>query len=332
MIFSAGEWRDIEQSVGGGLTWLSGQQASDGRIGRSSISIQPAITSLATMAFLSRGHVPGEGPHGAYLEKAIDYVISSQDRYGFFVLDETYRNHGGTYSHAISGVMLAEALGMTGDRKRNERIAHSLRRAITATIKLQQRHSDDDQDRGGWRYIKRREPDSDLSVSTWHILFLRAAKNAGFDIPESLVADACDFVGRCYRADQAQFSYLPGRGGTITMTGSGVLCLFLAGQFDDRSALKGVKTLEAFDFTHLSGEIRWPYYTCYHCSQAASLAGGEARERVLRGIATYLLGRQRNDGSWPPSGNADYAGECYATSMAILSLTPSYQILPIYQQ
>ena len=116
------------------------------------------------------------------------------------------------------------------------------------------------------------------------------------------------------------------------MTGSGVLCLFLAGQFDDRSALKGVKTLEAFDFTHLSGEIRWPYYTCYHCSQAASLAGGEARERVLRGIATYLLGRQRNDGSWPPSGNADYAGECYATSMAILSLTPSYQILPIYQQ
>jgi hypothetical protein len=284
------------------------------------------------MAFLSRGHQPGRGPYGKLLDRAIDYVISTQDKFGLFVTSPIYEDHALSYNHAISGVMLAEVLGMTV-QQRNERIARVITRGLEATTKLQQRHQDVPEDRGGWRYLKREEADADLSVTTWHLLFLRAAKNAGYDVPESLVLEASEFVRRCYRPDLRQFCYLPGRGNSISMTGAGILCLYLAGQYDDPFARQALNTVRDYDFARMSIRgNRYPYYTCYHCSQVASQADEEVRRIVLRGITTYLLGLQRENGTWPGQGATIQAGEAYATAMAILALTPAYQILPIYQQ
>jgi len=45
---------------------------------------------------------------------------------------------------------------------------------------------------GGWRYLNKRYPhlnDSDLSVTGWQLMFLRSAKNAGFDVPEKNIND-----------------------------------------------------------------------------------------------------------------------------------------------
>ena len=39
-------------------------------------------------------------------------------------------------------------------------------------------------DRGGWRYIHDLDDvDSDLSVTGWQLMFLRSARNAGFEVP-----------------------------------------------------------------------------------------------------------------------------------------------------
>src|SRR5262249_20417284 len=38
----------------------------------------PAVTGLAVMAFLSAGHVPGEGRFGTTVEKGIRWVLSKQ--------------------------------------------------------------------------------------------------------------------------------------------------------------------------------------------------------------------------------------------------------------
>src|SRR5947209_1195419 len=38
----------------------------------------PAITSLAVMAFLSAGHVPGEGRYGDAIEKGVRWVLKAQ--------------------------------------------------------------------------------------------------------------------------------------------------------------------------------------------------------------------------------------------------------------
>jgi len=330
--FDAAQWQRLEESVDRGLEWLVEEQAVNGCVGESHPNVQPAITSLAVMAALSAGHQPGNGPYGQWIERAVDYVLASQDSLGFFVIDGKYNGSAATYNHAIAGIMLAEVLGMA-DAARNDRITVAIDRGLVATTKLQQRHQNSKLDRGGWRYIKRNtRNDSDLSVTTWHLLFLRAAKNAGYAVPESLVNDASDFVRRCYSEERAMFGYLPNSGTSITMTAAGVLCLYLAGQMDDPRISAGAEKLAAYDFEHLNPKMSWPYYTCYHSSQAANQIDGKTRRTVLTGIANYLLSRQRNDGRWPATERVSRGGNVYATSMAILSLTPAYQILPIYQQ
>jgi hypothetical protein len=69
-----------------------------------------AATSLAVMAFLSAGHVPGEGPYHAQLDAAIRWVLRGQQGSGAFG-DVGIEN---MYAHAICTLMLAEVAGMTG--------------------------------------------------------------------------------------------------------------------------------------------------------------------------------------------------------------------------
>ena len=79
------EWSNVESAVDRGLAHLASIQEDDGRF-PSEESAQPAVTSLAVMAFLSRGHMPDEGRYGAQISKAIDFVLSTQKRRGYFSL------------------------------------------------------------------------------------------------------------------------------------------------------------------------------------------------------------------------------------------------------
>ena len=76
-----GEWSRVETSVDKALQWLASRQADDGSFPSDDIA-QPAVTSMAVMAFLSRGHTPGQGPYGSHLSRGIDFVLSTQRRPG----------------------------------------------------------------------------------------------------------------------------------------------------------------------------------------------------------------------------------------------------------
>src|SRR3989442_15362643 len=79
------KWQQVEKSVDRGLAWIASQQAADGSF-PTLPSGQPGVTSLATMAFLSRGHQPGAGPYGKRINRAIDYVLSCQGPNGLITL------------------------------------------------------------------------------------------------------------------------------------------------------------------------------------------------------------------------------------------------------
>ena len=55
------------------------------------------------MAFLSGGHLPGQGPYGKVLDKALDFVLSHVTEYGYITANKTRM-----YSHAFSVLFLAE--------------------------------------------------------------------------------------------------------------------------------------------------------------------------------------------------------------------------------
>ena len=76
-ILSDAQWQRIDVAIDRALAWLIAQQAGDGSF-RTVRHGQPGITSLVTMALLSQGHLPGEGPYGRHLQRSLEFVLASQ--------------------------------------------------------------------------------------------------------------------------------------------------------------------------------------------------------------------------------------------------------------
>lgn len=348
---STADWARVESSVDRGLEWLAGQQQEDGRF-PSEDSIQPAVTSMAVMAFLSRGHVPDHGKYGAKLSKAIDFVLATQRRQGEFSLlpveppaSHLLPGQTSTYNHSIAGLMLGEVYGMSSG-ERSQKIESAINRALIYHREIQTRKKHDPTDVGGWRYGFPDSPDaaSDMSVTGWALMFLRSARNAEFNVPKQYFDEGLDFVERCFEKDPKNhepgvFRYRPATAEaadpkqvTLANTASAMLTLILGGRQDKESVAVGVKWFMSREYPR-QWQTSYYYLSTYYSSQAMAQVGGDAWNQIFPQITRGLLVEQAKDGSWP----ADVSGErkfgsAYTTSLAILALTPPYQILPIYQR
>lgn len=321
----------VKVSVDAGLAWLASQIDREGSFSAGArTNGQPALTALSIMAFLSRGHRPGIGPYGEALNRAIDFTLSCQKPsglicYGSYDAESAF-NASDTYNHAISMLMLGEVFGMTtGERSIRLRQAIEKGLAFTHGLWITPKSPGET---GGWRYLHSRFQ-SDLSVTGWYVASLRSLKNAGFDVPKEVMDRTSQYVVYCYNDSARAFSY---RGPmqprfTAAMTGAGILSLALAGQPSHPCAIAAGETLSRQQFT--AGMPRC-YYACYYATQAAAQLSGKTWIAVYRNVASFLLPGQMQDGQWPPLDQPEY-GPVYSTSLAVLSLTPHFQLLPIYQ-
>src|SRR6516225_9263259 len=107
----------VDQAVERALEYLQRTQQSNGAWIGENNQRSPAITGLAIMAFLSAGHVPGEGKYGDTVAKGVDWVLSQQHANGLIAPV----GHQEMYHHGICTLMLAEVAGMT-DAKQAEEI------------------------------------------------------------------------------------------------------------------------------------------------------------------------------------------------------------------
>jgi hypothetical protein len=346
---SAGKWRQVEDSVDRALAWIASQQAADGSFPTLPAG-QPAVTSLCVMAFLSRGHLPGFGPYGQRLNRAIDFVVSCQMSNGLISFQppgpmhqDKSASHGAVYNHAIAGLMLGEVFGhVTGQRGKD--VKQAIEKALLFTRELQVRPKTYSIDKGGWRYLRLRfnasAPDSDLLVTAWQLMFLRSARNAEFKVPQAHIDEAMAFLHRCWDENHGIFNYALVGGDIKSSRGivaAGILSLSMAGQHQTRMALTAGEWLLANPFREFGQSIGVSdrfFYSTYYCSQAAAQLGGRYWEGIFPPIVKVLLRSQLSDGSWPPepsNGDAVF-GNAYTTAMAVLSLTPPYQLLPVFQR
>jgi hypothetical protein len=342
------KWRQLEGAVDRGLAWIAAQQAPDGSFPSLAIG-QPAVTSLCVMAFLSRGHQPGFGPYGQQLNRAIDFVLSCQQDDGLFSLVAPgpefqlgTASQTGAYDHAIAGLMLGEVYGhVTGQRAKHVRAA--IAKAIPFTRALQTRPKPYAIDTGDLRYLRRRwdESDSDLSVTAWQLMFLRSARNAEFKVPQEYMDDGVAYVRRCWDPATGMFNYIAnGNGGPAAsrgMTGAGIVSLSMAGEHNTPMARAAGDWLVAHPYGSIGdvwgGYDRF-YYSAYYCSQAAAQLGGHYWENIFPPMVEAFLKVQEADGAFPTEPKQDDApfGRTYTTAMAVLALTPAYQLLPVYQR
>jgi hypothetical protein len=344
------KWRQVEAAVDRALAWMASRQGADGSFPAFEAA-QPAVTSLCVLAFLSRGHQPGLGPYGERMNRGIDFVLASQTPDGLFsfrppesVHIDRMPSHTAAYNHAIAGLMLGEVYGhVSGDRARAVKTA--IGDALRFSRKLQSRPKAHALDHGGWRYIRLRfnamSADSDLSVTAWQLMFLRSARNAEFNVPQGWIDEAMEYVRRTWDPGLGQFDYaIVGQPDIRTsrgIMGAGILSLSLGGQHKTPMAEQAGDWLLRFPYRgygELVGIRDRFFYSAYYCSQAMAQLGGRYWERFFPPLADSLLSSQRSDGSWPEEPGAEdrIFGNLLTTSLAVLSLTPPYQLLPVYQR
>src|SRR5262245_6424408 len=124
----------LDQAVDGALVYLAGSQDREGAWSVGYRGKNPAISALAVMAFLSAGHVPGEGKYGDTVKRGIEFVLSSQAPNGLLASEGHYE----MYQHGICTLMLAEVVGMT-DGKLAETVKTKLERAVQVILRGQRK-------------------------------------------------------------------------------------------------------------------------------------------------------------------------------------------------
>jgi len=342
-ILTPAQWKQLDQSVDRALAWLASQQRHDGSFPTRDTG-QPGVTALCVLAFLSRGHSPGEGRYGTVIDNGIAYVLQCQNTDGLIARVHPAVSRGirsaqcAAYNHAIGGLMLSEVYGTTsGDTHR--RIRAAIEAALSHTLGNHPSPKRQPEDEGGWRYEKRwQSSDSDLSVTSWHLMFLRSCKNAGFDVPAQAVDKALAFVQRCYDPRTRTFWYAL-RGSehvtTRAMTGAGILSLSLGGRHQTEPARHAGEWLlrHPFDvYRAQQGQDRF-FYGAFYCTQAMFQLGGRYWSEFYPTLAHTLVTHQREDGSWDVEPAIDFQyGNTYTTALSVLALTTVDQLLPIFQR
>ncbi|MCL2646146.1 MAG: terpene cyclase/mutase family protein [Phycisphaerales bacterium] len=321
---------NVQSAVDRGLNWLAKNQDPSGGWNTSNLpnqSAPAATTSLAVMAFMARGHVPGQGPYGDNLNRAVDYVLALQQPTGLLASsDKRYA----MYEHGISTVMLCEAYGMLDDPRQKQ--AHIAIAKATRLILNAQQIRKSPTDQGGWRYTPTSN-DSDVSVTGWQLMALRGAANIDAAVPKKAIDDGLAYI-LAHTAPSGAFTY---GGGTnehtdAALTGTGILALELLGQHNSKQAIAAGEYLK--DPRNLNLADTYYFYTVYYCSQAAWQLGDRYWSAINPIIRDSLIKRQSPTGEWLISNSnpEQIAGPALATSMAILALTVPYRYLPIYQR
>ena len=114
------EWRaKAEPAVENALAYLQRVQKPDGSFD-GSYGDSTGVPALAGMAFLSKGHLPTEGPYATALNRSIDFILANQKPDGLF--EKGNAGSGPMYAHNIATLFLSEASGMM-DPQRQQRMA-----------------------------------------------------------------------------------------------------------------------------------------------------------------------------------------------------------------
>lgn len=315
----------IDASVNRALTWLAAEQLPSGAWRAEDYGESTAITSLAILAFLAGGHVPDEGPYGDQISKGLGWVLGQQHENGLMVGRDS--SHGPMYSHGITTLMLAEISGMVREDQ-----ADNCRKALERAVRLivdAQNHPRPIQHQGGWRYQPTSE-DSDLSVTAWQLLALRAARDIGCDVPTDNIDRAIAYVRRLSVPDSGGFGYMAGHGATVTRAGTGIVALEVCGEHRTDEVLAAARMILN---RPLSEQEHYFYYGVYYCTVGMYKVGGDEWQTSRSQLYETTLRKQHPAGYWPTGESSERrAGTVYSTTLCVLGLAIEYGYLPIYQR
>jgi len=333
-----------------GLAFLVRSQQADGRWSLASyagatpaeaprLTCDTAATGLALLSFLGAGHDHFSGPHRDTVRRGIEWLLAVQQPNGDLYLqgDPLSNSCGWMYSHAIATMALCEAVGMTGDPL----VRPAATKACQFISASQHPVS------GGWRYVP--GTDSDLSVSGWMLVALRAGALAGVPVAAETFSGVRGLVDRSASAvDPTRYTYNPRDSqqrrsplSASCMTAVGALMRLHTGvRPGDRLVARPAELLAAATPSYGSAEQRArDAYLWYYASQVLVHTGGGPWNRWYRDLVDLLATQQARTGpaagSWDPLGSrpdrwGHYGGRIYVTTLHLLALEVPARHLPTY--
>jgi hypothetical protein len=230
------------------------------------------------------------------------------------------------YGHGFGTLFLAEVYGMARQARLRERLAAAVQLICRSQNGL-----------GGWRYQPRPD-DADVSVSSAQLIALRAARNAGFDVPLDTVRRAVDYLTRLQLPNGGFRYMLPMDEAAFPRSAAAVMALFSAGMHGSAEVTRGLDYIQDFLPDRAGGaegaldaapEDRYLFYGHYYAAQAMWQAGADRWSRWYPPVREMLVAaqRQRPDGSWA----SDISPE-YATAMACFVLQIPLGSVPVLQR
>jgi hypothetical protein len=315
------------------LRWLKREQNSDG----SWNACRPAMTGFALLTYLAHGETPASEEFGATVEKAIRFLVDSQEPGGRFK-----GRDGHDYTHPIATYALCEAYGLTKVPMLKDAAAKALDVVIAG------QHPN-----GGFNYnLNNNDPNrNDSTYMSWCCQALKAGKmagleNAGLDEAMKRSIDGWK-VNMRGDATGATIGYAgPGNSG---LTGAATLCLQLMGAGNDPLARGGMIALQKTTYNWEGGGTYNCLYYWYYITQAMFHTGGEIwntwnklfspvlvknQTIISKGIA-LPNGQMADIGYWEPpkgvSGHTDSEGKVMNTCLCTLQLEVYYRYLPTFK-
>jgi hypothetical protein len=196
------------------------------------------------------------------------------------------------------------------------RVGPALKKAVGLIVSSQNRL-------GGWRYDVG-STDADTTVTGAQMVALRAAANAGIEVPVETVQRGVAYLKRCH-CPGGGFGYTGADSANAARSGIGLLVLSLSGEF------QSPETKDTADWLLANGSRdrdSYGYYASYYCSQAMFQAGGRYWQGTNETLVPWIRAAQQADGSWQDGA----CGVTCGTAMALLAMEVNYNLLPIYQR
>ena len=303
-------------AIANGLAYLAASQHDDGSFASGGYRGNVAICGLAGLAFIAGGNTPGRGPHGENVTRCVQYILANTQESGFISASGSV-SHGPMYGHGFATLFLAECYGMSASDEIREKLA----RAVDLIVNTQN-------DEGGWRYQPRRL-DADISVTICQVMALRAARNAGIEVPRETIDNCIEYVRRSQNPDGGFMYMVSGGESGFARSAAGVVALHSAGVYEGSELGKGIEYLQKFlpGEGHAGAGGSYYFYGHYYAVQAMWRQGGPPWQQWFPAIRDELIGRQRTDGSWMSPISPEYA-----TAMSCIILQVPNNYLPILQR
>jgi prenyltransferase beta subunit len=290
-----------------------------------------AMTAYTVMALLATGNLPNEGEYGKHVQRGVDFVLSCALPEGYLNSEKTTKGSkkSNMYDHGIATIMLGEVYGLTRDPK----VKTTLEKSIKLIIGAQNQE-------GGWRY-EPKPSGADISVTVLQVVALRAAKNAGVDVPQKTIDRAIAYVKSCYDKPSGAFTYQPRNNQPgLARTAAAIYSIQVCGIYDDPKITTAVDyLLKVLKDPKSRADTSWLTYGYFYAAPAMYMVGGESWEtwyglvnKTLKDKAKKIEGDKTMIYWEQLDGGHKELGTLYATAVYTHVLALPYHYVPLYQR